>query len=787
MFFCINVYGNSVEIFSDINAKENSLDITEAIFSPDTQYLVYSFGKSNVYFYDINEAAISFQINFEKSIIIRRVEYSPDGQLLAIITSNTAAYTDCSMFVYDTTNFDLLYEKKIFYYQPSRKSTLFSKDSKYIIVCYRDFNKPLHESFHNPKDITLDFLDSKTGTIIRKIPSKALINNCIISNDNNKILISYAFDLSGTINWFLWNITETTVHETEIPQPYTNLLRFSEDSKFIYSENKVWNAENGIYIKSFTSNIFSFMQEIVNVDEFIILGNMFGNTGFTRIPSRNNFLEDVFLDKYCFFSSDDYEQTNIADTSVLKSVGEVHFGNLSNDCKYMCFTCTDEGSVFLCHTNWQMNKQNTEKPICKISVFENDEWIALTPDGFYNSSLNGDKYLHIRYNLDVYDLKQFTKAYFQPDVLISIAQGKTDPKCVSYYGDILLSSPPPLISVEQKEIRENCLPINLRVLNYGNKSITDISFYRNGKYLGNNRTEFKNYITSEKTDSVEMDISLMLENGKNYIEVVANTDICYGIHTIELEVEGIEKNNSDLYILSIGINKYLQSEQSQRIDYISNLSHAVEDSKDITSTIKKKLANYKTIHITQINDEAEIKPTKDKILESLSMFEKMTENDDAIIYIAAHGVTNNGTFYIIPNDYKVNNSSKIVDFSSAIDIEEILRKLNCLGRKIVLLDTCMSGGIQNNYSVKTLQNKSIALLAAAQANELALESVNAGGIFTQSVIFYFNSQNPESYNLNMMAKFIYNAVRDMSRIEKRGRIKQNPFCSIPEGFSNFSF
>ena len=99
----------------------------------------------------------------------------------------------------------------------------------------------------------------------------------------------------------------------------------------------------------------------------------------------------------------------------------------------------------------------------------------------------------------------------------------------------------------------------------------------------------------------------------------------------------------------------------------------------------------------------------------------------------------------------------------------------------------MSGGIQKNYTIKTFQNKSIALLTAAQENEFALESANKGGLFTQSLISYFTSVTPESYNLNEMAKFIYDEVRDMSRIEKRGRIKQSPYFCIPDGFSDFSF
>lgn len=786
-FFSFNIYANSVEIFSDIRTKENNLDYTEAIFSPDNQYLVYSFGKSNAYFYNIKEARISFHIDFEKTAIIRKIEFSPNGELLAIITANASEYTDCLMYVYDTKEFDLLYEKRIFYYAPSKDSSLFSSNNEYLIVCQRNFSRKLSDDVLNPQDITLNFLDSRTGTPIKVFSSRLLINNITVSSDNKKILISYGLSTSSSLNWFLWNITGTTIQETEIPQIYSNMLKFTDDSKYIYSENKVWNAENGTYIKSFTSNIAQYIKK-VSINEKIAILSDYGYLGFIKIPIKDNFYKEIFLDNVNIYDFEGYERTNNIDTSVLQSAGYLQHSNISNNNEYMCSTCLEDGSVFLSRTNWEPNKKHTEKPICKISVFENDEWIVLSPDGFYNTSPNGDKYVHIRYNLDVYDLKQFTKAYHQPEVLIARAFGKKDPQCVTYYGNILLSSPPPLISAVQNDIIDNCLLVNLRVLNYGNNTVTDVSFFRNGKYLGNSKKEFKNYVISEKIDSIEMNIPIDLENGKNYIEIVANTEICYGIQTIILESDFIGKKESDLYVLSIGINKYMQTEQNPTTSFLPNLIHAVEDSKAMSLVLEEKLSDYKNIHITQINDDVAITPNKENILKSISMFEKMSENDDAIIFIAAHGLTNKGVFYIFPNDYKTAAySSDIIDYSSAISIEEILSKLTFLGRKIVLLDSCMSGGIQNNYYVKTLQNKSVAILTAAQENELAQENSKSGGLFTQSLISYLNNQNPEDYNLKEMANYIYDEVRNLSRFEKRGRIKQSPYFCIPDGFSNFSF
>lgn len=768
-----NANSTSVAIYTDIQTRKDSFNRTDAVFSPDSKYVVHTFGKPSIYFYNIYDASISFRIDYDKSMIVKHIEFSPDGNYMAVIIGNFYNDHECLLYVYETKIYSLIFEKKIFNNSYEiQESKLFTSDSQYIVFC---------EDFVEGTELV--FLNFKTSQIEKHFHSRGPIDEIIVSNDSKKILVQY-----GSWNrnfWYLWHLDKNTYIEDETTVDWKDDLQFSPDSKYFFTEERVWNAISGKFIKSFKSDILKKIKKISYDDKYVLLDY----AGYTKTPYTEDFYEKNFLNELEIGKlTKDCECTERINYDCYINAGKWFHTNISDNLEYIVATDTEDRSILLSKANFQLNKRQNETPLFKISVFNDNEWISLTPDGFYNSSPNGDKHVHIRYNLDVYDLTQFTKAYFQPEVLIARAFGKTEPQCVTYYGNILLSSPPPLISAVQNDIIDNCLPVNLRVLNYGNNTVTDVSFFRNGKYLGNSKKEFKNYVISEKIDSIEMNIPIDLENGKNYIEIVANTEICYGIQTIILESDFIEKKESDLYVLSIGINKYMQTELNPTTSFLPNLIHAVEDSKAMSLVLEEKLSDYKNIHITQINDDVAITPNKENILKSISMFDKMSENDDAIIFIAAHGLTNKGVFYIFPNDYKtVAYSSDIIDYSSAISIEEILSKLTFLGRKIVLLDSCMSGGIQNNYYVKTLQNKSVAILTAAQENELAQENSKTGGLFTQSLISYLKNQNPEDYNLNEMANYIYDEVRNLSRFEKRGRIKQSPYFCIPEGFSNFSF
>lgn len=766
LFLCYNIYSNSVVIYSDIQKKEDVFNRTEACFSPDDKYIVHTFGKSSIYFYNIQEARISFQIEYEKSLTIENIEFSPNGKYLAVVVDSMYTRENCILYVYETKTYSLIFRGNVFNNEYDiQESRLFSSDSQYIIFC---------GTFMEGTELV--FLNPETGYIEKHFHSRGSINEIRVSDDSKKILVRYTLREETSHYWYLWHLDKDTYIEDCTAVDWKSHLQFSPDSKYFFTRDHVWNAESGNFIKTFKSDFLGDIKTITSDNKYILMNRY----GYTKVPYTEDFYEKIFLEEIVLKLYKGFEKTNKFKYDCFTNAGEAFHTNISHNLEYMVATDMRDSSVIFGKSIFELDKKEEETPICKISVFENNEWISYTPDGFYNSSVNGDKYIHIRYNLDVYDLTQFTKAYFQPDVIISRTLGLPEPKCVNYYGDILLSSPPPLIVIGENDVIDNKLSLNIKVLNNSNDEISDISVFNNGKYLGNTLNKYKSCIISENSDSLELGISITLDYGQNYIEIVANTDICYGLQTISITSDNSQRIDSDLYVLSIGIDNYDRNE-------LQNLKHAVDDSKAIIDIFSRKNTKYQSIHIMEINDYSEIKPSKDEILNGFHFFENMTENDDAIIFIAAHSIMDNGLFYILPKDYINSNSSEQVDFSTAITIEEILSRLNTFGRKIILLDSCMSGGVGNNYVIKTMQNKSISLLTASQENELAQESSNNGGYFTQSLISYFDESDLKNYNLIDMSKYIYDEVREMSRLEKRGRVRQNPVFFIPDGFLNFSF
>jgi len=66
------------------------------------------------------------------------------------------------------------------------------------------------------------------------------------------------------------------------------------------------------------------------------------------------------------------------------------------------------------------------KEIAQFISFNDGEWIVITPEGYYNSSPNGDKYLNVRVGNNVYGIDQWRKTFYRPDIVEARLAGNAD-------------------------------------------------------------------------------------------------------------------------------------------------------------------------------------------------------------------------------------------------------------------------------------------------------------------------------------------------------------------------
>ena len=80
----------------------------------------------------------------------------------------------------------------------------------------------------------------------------------------------------------------------------------------------------------------------------------------------------------------------------------------------MSIVCHDTSSYDGTSRIWDVS---TGREIVQLVNFYDGEWLAITPDGFYNASPNGDKYLNVRIGNEVFGIDQYRDIYFKPHIV----------------------------------------------------------------------------------------------------------------------------------------------------------------------------------------------------------------------------------------------------------------------------------------------------------------------------------------------------------------------------------
>jgi hypothetical protein len=430
----------------------------------------------------------------------------------------------------------------------------------------------------------------------------------------------------------------------------------------------------------------------------------------------------------------------------------------------------------------------TGKEIAQFIAFTDGEWIVITPDGYYNASPKGDQYLNVRIGNEVYGIDQFAEAFYHPEVVQARLQGLPNPPVVKERGSIQTASIPPAIkvSVVNENLSAGQALLSITATDWI-RQIKDIEIIVNGRLVGgqelrqvsaNGLAPANTRLAASTQDKqFEFTVPVNLDPGFNHIEIVAANDYNYGLKTVYVNApETDTEQKSDLWVLAIGIDDYADNP-----DYL-DLNYAVSDAKKIIDAFKgQKEKRFKDIHTLYISDNGELKPTKQNIISGMDFLKRAGPNDVVILFIAAHGKTEDGVYYFLPSDTVFNGNGKF-DTATAVNIDDLTRALDIPGRKLVFLDTCESGGVDNNRLVRTLKNRSTVIFTASQQEEFSFENeLYGGGFFTHGITRGLGGGAAEAGKvpLNKLGDYV---ISEVSRISRN---RQHPTRLIPDGYKDF--
>ncbi|MCV9389205.1 caspase family protein [Reichenbachiella ulvae] len=438
------------------------------------------------------------------------------------------------------------------------------------------------------------------------------------------------------------------------------------------------------------------------------------------------------------------------------------------------------------------NNQTGEN-LVTLFVASDNEWVIWTPQGFYEASAGGEKYIGWHINMgrnslaEFHDVSAFSTFYHRPDVIKAILDLKSYDAVASQLN--LTDKPaekidPPVI----KWITEPNLIVK------GNKTSVSFTIQSHSpvsqlKLLADGRPIYHESDLSISGDGyaekIELDVELPEGTNQSYAFTVFAVDeqskVLSGERMIafesieedqgektseveETEVETYEEpaeepaetyvpsyagnrdnttltldpvetkvKKSNLYMVSIGVSEFADSSL--------DLRYADDDADAIDELFKgqkdKMFSGVTSLKLTNEN------ATRAKILKTFQRLEEYTTVDDfVIIFIATHGMNVEDNFYIVPHDGDARNPRiSCIDWRDFSDLVG-----NMSARVVLFIDTCHSGQLGNNMGQKSLSNTEavrelsgkeygVVIMAAATGYEYSLEHPDWGhGAFTLSLI-----------------------------------------------------
>jgi WD40 repeat protein len=429
------------------------------------------------------------------------------------------------------------------------------------------------------------------------------------------------------------------------------------------------------------------------------------------------------------------------------------------------------------------------KEIASFISFTDGEWIVITPDGYYNSSPKGDQYLNVRIENNVYGMDQFAKTFYRPDVVERRLQGLPDPVGFQPEVRIQTASVPPDLRVTAGEVDPVTRQVVFSITATDDiRRISDVQIIINGRLVGGEELmnisavnlEARNtrLVASSEDRQYVFTVTLQLDPGLNRIEIVAANDFNYGLGLLTIGVPQAEAPpKGDLWLLAIGVDDYAENPAYMDLQYAVSDAHRIIDAFKAQEGDGKRYDNVHTLKIT--DGEA----TKQNILYNISnFFSKAGRNDVVALYVASHGKTENGVYCFFPSDTVFTKDGEFVA-DSVINIDELTRVLDIPGRKIVMLDTCESGGVDTNRLVHTLRNRSTVIFTASQKDEKALE----GGIFYDGGFFTIGMTEGLSGRAAKNGVVRISTLEEyvVDRVSRMSIRRQRPASLVPDSYKEF--
>ncbi|MEM9897687.1 MAG: caspase family protein, partial [Bacteroidota bacterium] len=326
------------------------------------------------------------------------------------------------------------------------------------------------------------------------------------------------------------------------------------------------------------------------------------------------------------------------------------------------------------------------------------EWVATTPAGIYDASVNAYNAMHYTRGIEEFDLAQLKDLYYEPKLLPRVLGFKDEPLPKRRpLGEL---PPHPEIDVKHPQVNNGVLGVNVKNTGGG---VSFVVIKINGKEV---LRELKRDESAVDQNELSLDYTItghpfMKSKGLNKVSVKAyNSDGSMSSPEKNLFVFGKKEVGKDekkpkLYSLVVGTDDY----PGETMD----LTYAGKDANDFADALGVVGRNYYqdgNTEITRLNTGLEDKsywPTKANIERELDRIEKVaTAQDVLVIYLSGHGINygeETEDFYYLTSEATDNMEDEKNRTEAALSSKELTEWIKDIPalQQVLIVDACHSG------------------------------------------------------------------------------------------------
>ncbi|PLX30941.1 MAG: hypothetical protein C0600_07015 [Ignavibacteria bacterium] len=414
--------------------------------------------------------------------------------------------------------------------------------------------------------------------------------------------------------------------------------------------------------------------------------------------------------------------------------------------------------------------------------FSDGQWLSFTPDGYYDCSAFGDRYVQWQRGQELFPLNRYRELYQRPAIIEDVLRGSYSPA-----GEIETILDPPtadLIAPRDGQLfafGSEALEIVIEVEARDRQRIERIMLLRNGRALSQEQI-LSSQVLARSDTLLRMRFRVAVLPGRNAIEAVAvnAARVRSAAQRADITVETGEQLNPSLYILTVGADKYAPA--------FPDLQFATVDAQAIADEfVRQEGGIYTRVYTRTLTDR---QATREKIFAALKEFEGMGTQDMLLLFFSGHGVRQRdgkgrSRYYYLPAGTTKNNISK-----SGMAWDDFAGEIARLraGRVILLLDAChsgdVSGGASNEKVASSLAGQVGIVFTSSSGNEFSYEDRSWGhGAFTRALLDGLRGKADFTGNKivdwSELQLYVSTAVREMTKGS------QNPMVPRLEQFANF--